>query len=145
MEWVYLYKGKNSGQIKYVGRAKSAHNCALRIRDHRTRDAWHRTEPFTIFFEPCVNRADSEATEAQYINIYDPEFNLDKKGWGLNHYLEVPTLENILEVDEAHIDDDEMVALFLESYEKKLTDNNKRLLYLEDVYRLIKTQHGMEV
>ena len=81
MECVYVYIDKNDRTVKYVGRAKSPSRMAARIADHK-RDAWYKTGDWEIRYAGVDCRAASEALETELINIYSPQFNKDKKGWG---------------------------------------------------------------
>lgn len=81
-EWVYVYINKDTKEVGYVGRAKNAKRCARRIIEHRS-DTWYSCGEWEIAFCPCLNRYESETMETVFINMYNPKWNKDKKGWGL--------------------------------------------------------------
>lgn len=84
-EWVYVYIGKKSNEIGYIGRAKNAERCARRIIEHRN-DHWYPSQEWKVAWYPCLNRFESETLEAILINRYNPKWNKDKVGWGLPAY-----------------------------------------------------------
>lgn len=84
LEIVYVYIEPETGEVVYVGRAKSLRRFVARVDDH-TRDRWGRGKRFEIRYIGVETRALSEALETDLINIYNPKYNVAKKGWGLTY------------------------------------------------------------
>ena len=82
LEWVYIYIGKNSKEVGYVGRAKNSSRVEKRVVEHR-KEAWYWSEEWELKFCPCLNRCESEYLETIYINKLHAKYNKDKVGWGV--------------------------------------------------------------
>ena len=78
LEWVYIYIGKNSKEVGYVGRAKNSSRVEKRVVEHR-KEAWYWSEEWELKFCPCLNRCESEYLETIYINKLHAKYNKDKK------------------------------------------------------------------
>lgn len=80
-EWVYIYRDIESKRIDYIGRSSNTHTFVNRIRAHK-KDKWFVDNKYELLVCPARCRAESEAFETELINVYNPKYNIDKKGWG---------------------------------------------------------------
>lgn len=124
-EWVYVYVGKKSKEIGYIGRAKSAARLARRIIEHRS-DEWYKSESWDARFYPCLNRYESETLETILINRYEPKWNKDKKGWGAPVFpsIDEPSIRDFAHVDEKTITIINLKA-WLKDQEQKIKEEMK--------------------
>ena len=91
MGYVYRYRDKKDGIIKYVGIVWSNNRTLFqRIKEHE-RDDWYKKSEWYIEYisENITTRTDAEYFEAHYISLYktDQYYNIKKSGWGVSNYL----------------------------------------------------------
>ncbi len=118
-EWVYVYLGKQTDAVGYVGRAKNSSRCARRLFEHRS-DSWYTSEKWKLFVCPCANRCESEYIETTYINRYKPKYNKGKVGWGTMLDDNIIELERLPSFDEDMVTCKEQAEWALNDYETQI-------------------------
>lgn len=140
MGFVYRYRDKNDGIIKYVGIVWSTNNIRglyKRIKEHSYRDCWTNLHQWEIEYieEGIKTRTDAEYFESHYISLFhtDEWYNKSKVRWGVSNYLPHRTDWKILDVSKIN------TKISIQSHDKELFVTMYNLVNRSFSQRKVKT------